>query len=49
MILNKQQRAEKQKVDEKIMELVLKKNLTYLVAKKIVESGQSSLESFKFR
>lgn len=48
MILNK--RAQDAKIlDEKIMEIVLKKNVTYIAAKKMIESGQSSLSDFKIK
>lgn len=47
-ILNKQQRQEKKDKEEKIMDLVLKKNITYLQAKEIIEQNQSSLSDFKF-
>jgi hypothetical protein len=49
MVLNKRQQEQKQKTDEKIMELVLKKNMTYQEAKKMIESGQSSLSDFRIR
>ncbi len=49
MILNKKQQEAKKDQDEKIMELALKKNLTFLEAKKIIESGQSSLGDFRIR
>ena len=48
MILNKQQ-EEKRVLDEKIMDLALKKNLTYVQAKKMIDSGQSSLIDFKIK
>jgi hypothetical protein len=49
MILNKKGTDAKKILDEKIMDIVLKKNVTYLEAKKMIESGQSSLSDFKFR
>ena len=49
MIINKQRKEEKEKLDDKIMELVLKKNITYLEAKKIIETNQSSLTDFRIR
>ncbi len=49
MILNKQQREAKQIHNEKIMDLALKKNITFVEAKKIIESGQSSLGEFRFK
>ena len=48
MILHKQDDSKKL-LDEKIMDIVLKKNVTYIQAKKMIESGQSSLSDFKFR
>ncbi|MBN2420905.1 hypothetical protein JXB27_01345 [Candidatus Woesearchaeota archaeon] len=48
MIFHKQDDSRKI-LDEKIMEIVLKKNVTYLQAKKMIESGQSSLGDFKIR
>ena len=46
-ILDKQQRKEKQDKEDKIMDLVLTKNITYLQAKEIIEQNQSSLTDFK--
>jgi len=46
-ILDKQQRKEKQDKEDKIMDLVLKKNITYLQAKDLIEKNQSSLTDFK--
>ncbi len=48
-ILNKRQKEAKQVLDEKIMDLALKKNLTYIEARKMLEAGQSSLSDFRFR
>ena len=41
MILNKQQKEAKQDIHEKIMEIALKKNITFSEAKKMLESGQT--------
>jgi hypothetical protein len=49
MILNKRQQEQRRLVDEKIMELALKKNITFAEAKKMLESGQSSLGDFRIR
>ena len=49
MILNKRQQEEKRVTDEKIMDLALKKNLTFLEAKKMIEAGQSSLTDFRIK
>ena len=49
MILNKRQQEEKRLLDDKIMDLALKKNMTYLEAKKMIEAGQSSLSDFKIK
>ncbi|HIH39194.1 TPA: hypothetical protein HA219_00500 [Candidatus Woesearchaeota archaeon] len=49
MILNKRQQEEKRLLDDKIMDLALKKNMTYLEAKKMIEAGQASLSDFKIK
>ncbi len=49
MILSKRQQEEKRVLDDKIMDLALKKNLTYLEAKKMIEAGQSSLSDFRIK
>ena len=49
MILNKRQQEEKRLLDDKIMDLALKKNMTYIEAKKMIEAGQSSLSDFKIK
>jgi len=48
-VLNKRQQEAKKLLDEKIMDLALKKGLTFLEAKKMIESGQSSLSDFRIR
>ncbi len=48
-ILNKQQQDVKKLLDEKIMDLALKKGLTYVQAKKMLEAGQRALSDFKIR
>ena len=49
MILNKREKEQKRVLDEKIMEVAFKKNLTYTEAKKLLEAGQSYLGDFKIR
>ena len=49
MVLNNRQREEKRLLDDKIMDLALKKNMTYLEARKMIEAGQSSLIDFKIK
>ena len=49
MILTKKQQEAKKLLDDQIMELALKKNLTYIEAKKMIEAGQSSLSDFKIK
>jgi len=49
VVLTKEHRRERKSMDDKIMEMVLAKNITYLQAKEIIESNQSSLSDFKFR
>lgn len=49
MILDKQHQEARKVAEEKIMELALRKNLTYTQAKKLIDAGQSSLSDFKFR
>lgn len=48
-ILNKQQQQAKQVFDEKIRDLAFKKNITFAEARKMIESNQSDLGSFRFR
>jgi len=48
-ILNKRQIEEKKLFDEKILELALKKGLTYIEARKMLEAGQSSLSDFRIK
>lgn len=49
MIPNKQQREEKRILDEQIMDLALKKNMTYHQARKMIEAKQSSLTDFRIK
>ncbi len=49
MILNKRQQEEKRLLDEQIMELALKKNMTYHQARKMIEAKQSSLTDFRIK
>jgi len=49
MILNKRQKEEKQILDDKVMDLALKKNLTYMQARKMIEAGQKNLTDFRVK
>ncbi|MEK6886557.1 MAG: hypothetical protein AABW88_01875 [Nanoarchaeota archaeon] len=49
MVLNNRQKEEKRLLDDKIMDLALKKNMTYLEARKMIEAGQSSLTDFRIK
>ena len=48
-VLNKQQQEKLRVLNEKIMEMALKKNVTFSEAKKMLEAGQSYLGDFRIR
>lgn len=49
MILNKRQQEEKRVLNDKIVELAMKKNISFDKAKKMLEAGQSSLGDFRIK
>lgn len=48
-ILNKQQQEEKRILDAQILEVAMKKNITFDEARKMMQAGQSSLSDFRIR
>lgn len=49
IVLNRHQQEAKKLLDERTSELAIKKGITYLEAKRMIESNQKDLSDFKFK